>query len=56
MSQLPAVISRDKPRRVSEEYPPVVRIQKTIFEGAAGMDASDIHIDLVPARCEFDTA
>ena len=45
MSQLPAVISRDKPRSVSEECPPVVRIQKTIFEEAAGMDASDIHIE-----------
>jgi type II secretory ATPase GspE/PulE/Tfp pilus assembly ATPase PilB-like protein len=45
MSQLPAVISRDKPRSVSEECPPVVRIQKMIFEEAAGMDASDTHIE-----------
>jgi type II secretory ATPase GspE/PulE/Tfp pilus assembly ATPase PilB-like protein len=45
MSQLPAVISRDKPRSLSEEFPPVVRIQKMIFEEAAAADASDIHIE-----------
>jgi type II secretory ATPase GspE/PulE/Tfp pilus assembly ATPase PilB-like protein len=45
MSQLPAVISRDKPRSLSEEFPPVVRIQKMIFEEAAAVDASDIHIE-----------
>src|SRR5215475_10094449 len=45
MSQLPAVISRNKPRSPSEDFPPVVRIQKMIFEEAAAVDASDIHIE-----------
>ena len=46
MSQLPAVIPRDKPRPgSSEESAPVVRIQKMIFEEAASIDASDIHIE-----------
>jgi type II secretory ATPase GspE/PulE/Tfp pilus assembly ATPase PilB-like protein len=45
MSQLPAVIQREKPRVPVEECAPVVRIQKKIFEEAAGMDASDIHIE-----------
>jgi type II secretory ATPase GspE/PulE/Tfp pilus assembly ATPase PilB-like protein len=45
MSQLPAVIPRDKPRATSEESAPVVRIQKMIFDEAAAMDASDIHIE-----------
>src|SRR5207237_454309 len=45
MSQLPAVISHDKPRPPLDECPPVVRIQKTIFEEAAALDASDIHIE-----------
>jgi type II secretory ATPase GspE/PulE/Tfp pilus assembly ATPase PilB-like protein len=45
MSQLPAVIQREKPRATSEESSPVVRIQKMIFEEAATMDASDIHIE-----------
>lgn len=44
MSQLPALIQREKPR-VAEEFPPIVRIQKMIFEEAAAMDASDIHIE-----------
>ena len=45
MSQLPAVIPREKPRTTSEESAPVVRIQKMIFDEAAAMDASDIHIE-----------
>src|SRR5215813_4976110 len=45
MSQLPAVIPREKPRATSEESAPVVRIQKMIFDEAAAMDASDIHIE-----------
>src|SRR5262245_7145212 len=45
MSQLPAVIQREKPRAGAEESAPVVRIQKRIFEDAAAMDASDIHIE-----------
>jgi len=45
MSQLPAVIPREKPRATTEESAPVVRIQKMIFDEAAAMDASDIHIE-----------
>ena len=45
MSQLPAVIQREKPRAAGEESAPVVRIQRKIFEEAASMDASDIHIE-----------
>jgi type II secretory ATPase GspE/PulE/Tfp pilus assembly ATPase PilB-like protein len=45
MSQLPAVIPREKSRISSDESSPVVRIQKMIFEEAAAMDASDIHIE-----------
>jgi type II secretory ATPase GspE/PulE/Tfp pilus assembly ATPase PilB-like protein len=45
MSQLPAVVLREKPRVSQEELPPVVRIQKMIFEEAGVMDASDIHIE-----------
>src|ERR1051326_2052222 len=45
MSQLPAVIQREKPRAAGDESSPVVRIQKMIFEDAAAMDASDIHIE-----------
>src|SRR5262245_987955 len=45
MSQLPAVIPREKPRTTSEESAPVVRIQKMIFDEAAALDASDIHIE-----------
>jgi type II secretory ATPase GspE/PulE/Tfp pilus assembly ATPase PilB-like protein len=45
MSQLPAVIQREKPRATGEECAPVVRIQKMIFEEATAMDASDIHIE-----------
>jgi len=52
MSQLPAVVrevqrevQREKPRATAEESSPVVRIQKKIFEEAASMDVSDIHIE-----------
>src|SRR6516164_5526782 len=45
MSQLPAVIQREKPSATGEEGAPVVRIQKKIFEEAVAMDASDIHIE-----------
>ena len=45
MSELPVVISRDKARVPAEECPPVVRIQKMIFEEAAALDASDVHIE-----------
>ena len=42
--QLPAVVLRDKPG-LPAEYPPVVRVQKTIFQEAAALDASDVHIE-----------
>ena len=45
MSQLPAVIPREKPRAAADECAPVVRIQRMIFEEAAAIDASDIHIE-----------
>jgi type IV pilus assembly protein PilB len=45
MSQLPALVLREKARATDEECPPIVRIQKMIFEEAAAMDASDIHIE-----------
>src|SRR5258706_11591215 len=46
MSQLPAVIPREKPRASSnDESAPVIRIQKMIFEEAVAIDASDIHIE-----------
>jgi type II secretory ATPase GspE/PulE/Tfp pilus assembly ATPase PilB-like protein len=45
MSQLPAVIPREKPRAPVDESAPVVRIQRRIFEEAASIDASDIHIE-----------
>jgi type II secretory ATPase GspE/PulE/Tfp pilus assembly ATPase PilB-like protein len=45
MSQLPAVIQREKPRPAVEESAPVVRIQRMIFEEAVAIDASDIHIE-----------
>src|SRR6267142_1520500 len=45
MSQLPALVSREKARTMDDECPPIVRIQKMIFEEAAAMDASDIHIE-----------
>lgn len=45
MSQLPAVIPREKARAVGAESAPVVRIQKMLFEEAAAADASDVHIE-----------
>jgi type II secretory ATPase GspE/PulE/Tfp pilus assembly ATPase PilB-like protein len=45
MSQLPAVVQREKPRSAGEDLAPVVRIQKKIFEEATAIDASDIHIE-----------
>src|SRR5262249_3247166 len=45
MSQLPAVIPRERPRTTVEESAPVVRIQKMIFEEAAAIDAIDVHIE-----------
>src|SRR5262245_28825949 len=45
MSQLPALVQREKPRAPVDESPPVVRIQQKIFEDAAAGDASDIHIE-----------
>src|SRR5574339_423387 len=45
MSQLPALIQREKPQSAGEEQAPVVRIQKKIFEEAVAIDASDIHIE-----------
>src|SRR2546426_11844474 len=45
MSQLPALVLRAKARTTDDECPPIVRIQKMIFEEAAAMDASDIHIE-----------
>src|SRR5438876_7338875 len=45
MSQLPPIVERQKPRTPAEEHPPVVRIQRMIFEEAAKLDASDIHIE-----------
>src|SRR5262245_39797098 len=45
MSQLPVLVQREKPRTIGEEVPPIVRIQKMIFEEAARLDASDIHIE-----------
>ncbi len=45
MSQLPALVPREKPRPEAGDSSPVVRIQKLIFEEAASIDASDIHIE-----------
>src|SRR5262245_60400527 len=45
MSQLPVLVQRDKLRSGGEESSPIVRIQKMIFEEAAALDASDIHIE-----------
>src|SRR2546421_1989428 len=55
MSQLPAVVQREKPRASGDECSPVVRIQKMIFEEAATLDASDIHIEpnQGPARVRY---
>src|SRR5262245_48600837 len=45
MSQLPALIPREKPRSEAEGRPPIVRVQEIIFREAAALDASDIHIE-----------
>jgi type IV pilus assembly protein PilB len=45
MSQLPALVPRQKSRIAGDESPPIIRIQKMIFEGAASSGASDIHIE-----------
>jgi type II secretory ATPase GspE/PulE/Tfp pilus assembly ATPase PilB-like protein len=45
MPEQSAAASRDKSRPSGEEFPPAVRLQKTIFEEAATLDASDIHIE-----------
>jgi type II secretory ATPase GspE/PulE/Tfp pilus assembly ATPase PilB-like protein len=44
MSQLPVLIERKRPD-LDDEGPPIVRIQKMIFEQGAALDASDIHIE-----------
>src|SRR5438105_2498749 len=47
MFQLPVLVRRDPPRPAESvtECAPVVRIQKMIFEEAATLDASDVHIE-----------
>jgi type IV pilus assembly protein PilB len=47
MSQLPVLVRRQPPKAAepAQECAPVVRIQKMIFEEAAALDASDIHIE-----------
>ena len=45
MSQLPALVQRATPQENLDSSPPVVRIQKMIFDEAVAMDASDIHIE-----------
>src|SRR5207244_2862099 len=45
MSQLPALVSRAKQQENHDSSPPIVRIQKMIFEEAVTIDASDIHIE-----------
>src|SRR3989442_10391846 len=45
MSQLPALVYRDKQPQTVDSSSPIVRIQKMIFEEAAAADASDIHIE-----------
>jgi len=59
MSQLPVLARREAPRQEeSPEIAPVVRIQKSIFEEAAALDASDIHIEplqtLTRVRCRVN--
>ena len=58
MSQLPALVRRDKPHSKGEECPPIVLVQKIIFEEAAALNASDIHIEPRPeatrVRCRVD--
>jgi len=48
MSQLPVLVRRDPvatPRPADSDSAPVVRIQKMIFDQAATLDASDVHIE-----------
>src|ERR1051326_5153889 len=47
MSQLPVLVRREPPKQaeVVSECAPVVRIQKMIFDEAAVLDASDVHIE-----------
>src|SRR4029450_9330765 len=47
MSQLPALIERTTPREStpSPDLSPIVRIQRAIFQEAAALGASDIHIE-----------
>src|SRR6476660_9100327 len=47
MSQLPVLVRRETPKQAetSSEFAPVVRIQKMIFDEAAALDASDVHIE-----------
>src|SRR6476660_5216448 len=47
MSQLPVLARREPPKQAESgsECAPVVRIQKMIFDEAASLDASDVHIE-----------
>jgi type IV pilus assembly protein PilB len=45
MSKLPVLVRRETPPPSEPECAPVVRLQKMIFEEAAALDASDIHIE-----------
>jgi type IV pilus assembly protein PilB len=47
MSQLPVLVRREPPKQAESgsECAPVVRIQKMIFDEAASLDASDVHIE-----------
>src|SRR5438094_10596301 len=47
MSQLPVLVRREPPRQAESvlDCAPVVRMQKMIFDEAAALDASDVHIE-----------
>src|SRR5436190_9699350 len=45
MSQLPALVYRDKQPQTVDSSSPIVRIQKMIFDEAAAADASAVHIE-----------
>src|ERR1051326_6446473 len=45
MSQLTALVRREKPPDVEESSSPVVKIQKMIFDEALGKDARHVHIE-----------
>src|SRR5436189_25612 len=45
MSQLTALVRREKPPEVEEPSSPVVKIQRMIFDEAMAIDASDVHIE-----------